>query len=460
MSERRVRSLYTVLTRDPRDAGVPPGRPAIIGPGGTAAWKDLAEWTGQALGRLSTLARQRVGLITRPAASSVVCLAALDRLSADVFLISPELDEGGRRQLVRDFRLTACVDGAIGAEGLSAEIQLIDGGDPGDGEGMVTILTSGTSGSPKAARHSWEILFRPVRQGLCGDAPRWLLTYPLRLYAGLQVLCQCLVDHGTLVIAPPGASSDEVARLLVEHRVEFASGTPSFWRRLALLADRTLLADCSLRQITLGGETVEQGVLDLLKQRMPRARLIHIYATTEHGRCFSVTDERAGFPKRFLDGPSPDGVQMRIEGGQLVVLSTNAMRGYDRYGQAEQHQGAWRPTGDLVRIEGDRVYFAGRLSDIINVGGSKVHPLEVERYVRSVAGVADVRVYPRRSSVVGQLVACEIVVEEGFDPEVVRAAVSRSCAERLPSEQRPRFIEIVPQLALSEAGKAVRRASS
>src|SRR5262245_32755960 len=98
------------------------------------------------------------------------------------------------------------------------------------------------------------------------------------------------------------------------------------------------------------------------------------------------------------------------------------MRGYDRQ-QTSCAAQAWGRTGDLVEFQGDRVVFVGRTSDIINVGGNKVHPLEVERVIRTVAGVADVRVYGKASSIVGQLVACEITPTRGVDPGQLEDAV-------------------------------------
>jgi acyl-CoA synthetase (AMP-forming)/AMP-acid ligase II len=457
MTESRLDSLLAIA--EEAAASETRDEIAIASPEGEATWSELRSWAEAAASRLSGLRGARVGLVVRPSPASVAALAALERLSSDVFLLNPGLDDAEREETGRRFRLSALVESRRDDGGITLGVRALEGGEPGGGAPTVTILTSGTSGAPKAARHTWESLLRPVRRGSSAAKSRWLVTYPLHLYAGLQVLCQCLADGGCLVIAPRGATSDELACLLVDRRIEFASGTPSFWRRLALFADPARLEHSSLRQITLGGETVDQGVLDLLARRFPNARRVHIYATSEHGRCFSVTDGQAGFPRRFLDGPSPDGVRMKVEGGQLLIQSANAMREYDRYGPGDPTGGEWRPTGDLVRIEGDRVFFEGRISDILNVGGQKVHPLEVERQVRSVPGVADVRVFGRRSSIAGQLVACEIVVEDGFDPEAVRQAVVRHCAERLQDAQRPRFIEIVPQLALSDANKTVRRTS-
>ena len=190
-------------------------------------------------------------------------------------------------------------------------------------------MTSGTTGEPKAARHSWDSLTRPVRRQAASQPPCWLLAFRPQLYAGLQVILQALLNGGTLVVAPPQAPPDEVVELMAQAGVEFASATPSYWRRLLMSSDAAMQRRVPLVQITLGGEVVDQSILDQLHETFPAARLVHIYATTELGRCFSVTDGRAGFPRAWLDQTSSDGIALQVRGGELWVRSANAMAGYD-----------------------------------------------------------------------------------------------------------------------------------
>jgi len=151
---------------------------------------------------------------------------------------------------------------------------------------------------------------------------------------------------------------------------------------------------------------------------------------------------------------------MKVESGELFVRSANAMLAYDKLAAEGAPDRDWFATGDLVEPRGERYHFVGRRSDIINVGGQKVHPLEVERVVRSVPGVGDVKVFARSSSIAGQLVACDVVPLAGADPEVVRMSVVECCNRALSAAQRPRVIQLVEQIALSDAGKTVRRVSS
>lgn len=426
----------------------------------SVTWGQLRELAVSLAGTYQGLAGRRVGLRFLPVMPSYALLFALEAINADLLLLDDRLQPGEAAQLARDLRVAALLtpDSSHPADPFSLEE--FSGEAQGSAEATVTILTSGTTGKPKPIRHTWQSLCRPVRRIEYSPSPRWLQTYRPNLYAGLQVLLQCFVNHGVLHIHGEGWEPSEIVEFIAKNRIEYISATPSYWRRLLLFADTATLKAIRPVQITLGGEVVDKAILDSLTHHFPGARIAHIYATTELGRCFSVTDTLQGFPKRWLAAPSPDGVEMRIQNNELLVRSANAMVGYDGYSSqtsllTNPHEG-WIATGDLVSIEGDRVVFVGRKSDMINVGGNKVHPVEVERIIRPVPGVSDVRVYSKRSSISGELVACDLVSDKSRPDSELVGAVRRTCHANLASHQRPRLVKIVEQLELSAAQKTIR----
>jgi acyl-coenzyme A synthetase/AMP-(fatty) acid ligase len=132
------------------------------------------------------------------------------------------------------------------------------------------------------------------------------------------------------------------------------------------------------------------------------------------------------------------------------------MLGY--YGEDPVDPDAWRATGDLVEVVGDRIEFRGRTTEVINVGGVKVHPLPIEDLVEAVPGVQIARVFGRPNKMTGAIVAVEAVAAPGSDPDAVTAAIRDACAD-LPAAARPRSIRIVDELA-TLGGKRTRRDSS
>jgi acyl-CoA synthetase (AMP-forming)/AMP-acid ligase II len=437
-----------------------PDRIALRNLAQVTSWRELAAEFAAQRKWLDPLAGRRVGLALRADRQGIASLAALESLACDAFLFDAQLPVPQRVHWCETLGLNALLpsDNHL-ASPHNAAAAPADACSTPASSGDVVILTSGTTGEPKAVRHSWAGLTRPVRQQAADSPPCWLLAFRPHLYAGLQVILQSLLNQGTLVVAPAEADPAEIAQLMAVAGVEYASATPSYWRRLLMSADAATLRRVPLLQITLGGEVVDQAILDALHQVFPRARLAHIYATTELGRCFSVTDGRAGFPRSLLERASSDGVELQVRDGELWVRSANAMTGYDPQsplppGQADA--AGWFATGDLVEQQGDRVYFAGRNSEMINVGGNKVSPVAVERVIRQLPEVAEVRVFGQASSLAGQLVACQVVPVAGVEAELLRQRVRQHCQAQLDRYQCPRLIEVVSRLPLSDAGKLVR----
>jgi acyl-CoA synthetase (AMP-forming)/AMP-acid ligase II len=430
-------------------------QPAVVTPAGSTTWGALREQACAILERGKDLGSRRIGLLLRPQASSYAAMAALDKLSCDVFLFDGRLTAQQANALAEKLKLGAWIDlGRCTNEDL--EVHQLPNEGAWSGESTLTILTSGSTGEPKAARHTWSSLSRPVRKAIAEEQPTWFLTYRPQLYAGLQVMLQCFSDHGTLVVPTADMEPTSIAQFMVDSRVQFVSATPSYWRRMVMFAAPQVLGRIPLVQVTLGGEVVDQSILDSLRRHFPKARIVHIYATTELGKCFSVSDGLAGFPSSYLDAPLHDGCALRVIDGELFVSSPNSMRMYDPLVSQLLTAPKWFPTGDLIELRLGRVHFAGRKSEIINVAGSKVHPVEVERVIRAVPGVSDVRVFGKASSIAGELVACEIVAEKDDDQDSIKRSVMEACRSALASYQIPRLIKFVHAIDLSSAGKTLR----
>ena len=152
---------------------------------------------------------------------------------------------------------------------------------------------------------------------------------------------------------------------------------------------------------------------------------------------------RPGMPASILSRDAASTAQFKINGGELYIKSLHGMRGYVGAGHlGSQEGGGWLATGDLVKVEGDRIIFLGRRTEIINVGGTKVHPLEIEAVISALPSVKLARVYGKENPVVGQIVAVDIVAHENIPESEIEAAVREACKE-FSRTMQPRLINIV-----------------
>ncbi|MGH3461583.1 MAG: AMP-binding protein [Kribbellaceae bacterium] len=312
--------------------------------------------------------------------------------------------------------------------------------------GRVWLLTSGSTGRPKRIGHTLESLTT-----VHGKQPErtWLCPYSPGTYAWWQVITisLTLADQHLVMIEPSELETWPV--IAAEHGVTAASGTPTFWRQ-TLYRDTEALAKVPLEQITLGGEPVDQAILDRLREVFPQARISWIYASSEVGASIVVHDGKAGFPKAWLDRDpesASDRPLLSVDGDELVITSPHHGAGLD---------GPVR-TGDRVEVVGDnrdRVLITGRLdSDEINVGGSKVSAGLVRNVLTAHPAVVWARVFARKAPIVGRMVAAEVVLDSEMGP-TTDADLVRWCTSRLPDYGVPRRIRFLDEIPAKETLKS------
>lgn len=316
------------------------------------------------------------------------------------------------------------------------------------------MSTSGTAGAPKLVEHTLAALTGAIRSVDPAQPLVWGTFYDIRRYGGLQIFLRSVLAGCTLVLsAPDEPLPDHLARLAAAG-VTHLSGTPSHWRRLLMSADARMIGPATVR---LSGEIADQAVLDGLAEAYPSAQVGHAYASTEAGVGFEVNDGREGFPAAYLERDEP--CAMRVEDGSLRLRSPRLANRYLGEGSpALTDPDGFVDTGDMVERRGDRLFFVGRRGGIINVGGLKVHPEEIEAVLNRHEAVRMSLVRSRRSPITGAVVVAEVVLAEGAAPEAVRPALMASCREALPVHKRPVVIRFVEALDVTPAGKLSRAA--
>lgn len=435
-----------------------PTRAAIVTDDTVVGYADVVEQAYAVASALRERGTSRFAIVDHEAATVLALLAGASLAGAEACQYPPaEREEIA--ELIARFDHEVLVTGRADLAGVAAQViapdELRGSGPAPDSppeSRPLMVLTTGTTGAPRGVLHDWSRLLASTKRVKPGAGERWLLAYGLHQFAGLQILLHVAAAGATLVAPAPRRPREGLAAMR-DHAVTHASATPTYWR--FLLAE--MRADGgphpTLTQITLGGEAIPAPLLAELSATFPDTRVSQVYAASEFGSSSSMRDGRPGLSVDVLDRGDDADVAMKIVDGQLWVRSRLGMLGY--YGEPPVEPDAWRPTGDLVEIEGDRIMFHGRTSEIINVGGVKVHPLPIEDRVGAVAGVDMARVYGRPNSMTGAIVAVEIVAASGADRQVVDAAIRAAC-EDLPAAARPRSIRFVDSVAMA-GSKIIRR---
>jgi acyl-coenzyme A synthetase/AMP-(fatty) acid ligase len=317
------------------------------------------------------------------------------------------------------------------------------------------MTTSGTTGTPKIVSHTLDSLSRTTKfTATSAQHVRWGMLYDFTRFAGMQVLLQSLLSGSILLSCDSRNTLEEKLAFFRTKGVTHISATPTLWRQILMTPNSERLP---LACATLGGEIADQRTLDRLAHTYPNAQIIHIFASTETGVGFSVKDKKAGFPLKYLED-IPNGVSLRIREGILEVFNREVENQYVGTDQAISVYEGWIPTGDLVKIEGDRILFNGRASGTINVGGNKVQPEIVEMRIMSHNSIAAARVYSKSSPITGSLVMADIILTDSTrnEKEVVRE-LKQFLLHQLEPYQVPAVFRVVESFSVNTAGKVDRK---
>jgi len=436
----------------------------VAGHHATVALSDLAA-ASCLLGGSEQLRDRSVLIATKDQVTAALALIELDGIARRLILYPHDLPIEHIRFIVASARVDAIVSDRMSPEDSGAVGTLISCGFPVQPAqcdrtpGCATewvLLTSGTTGRPKMVAHTLSSLAGAIDVSAPQAHPVvWSTFYDIRRYGGLQIFLRAMLSGGSLVL--PGAA-EPAADFLIRAAalgVTHISGTPSHWRR-ALMSQSAQQIDP--QYVRLSGEIVDQPILDHLRSFYPRAKIVHAFASTEAGVAFDVRDGLAGFPASVLERTG-DSVEMKIEEGSLRIRSPRTSAGYIGH----QSGGLTDPdgfidTGDMLERRGDRYYFVGRRDGIINVGGLKVHPEEVESVINRHPEVRMSLVRARRSPLTGALVVADVVPKTA--PERLsdlEAEILRLCREGLAQHKVPVAIRFVSNLQVAETGKLVRQ---
>ena len=291
------------------------------------------------------------------------------------------------------------------------------------------LFSSGSTGTPKCALHDLSVLLRKF--AVPRRAYRTLVFLQLDHIGGINTLFYTLANGGTAVISAD-RSAQSVCRAIEEHRVQLLPTSPTFLNLLLLSEEYKRHDLSSLELITYGTEPMPETTLRRVAQAFPNARLLQTYGLSELGilRSQSRSSDSLwvrvggeGFETKIVD----DGLWIRAESAMLGYL--NAPSPFDADGFFD--------TGDLVDVDGDWIRFRGRKSEVINVGGNKVYPAEVESVLLEMPNVADAAVAGQSSPITGQIVSATVRLVEPESQEAFKMRMRAHCAGRLSPYKIP-----------------------
>lgn len=301
----------------------------------------------------------------------------------------------------------------------------------------LTLFTSGTTGTPKKVTHTFESITRFVKISEKNMPNVWGFAYNPTHMAGIQVFFQALLN-GNSFVRLFGLPKEDILQSIAKFNITNISATPTFYRLLLPINE----IYPSVLRITSGGEKFDERTIKQLLNCFPNAKITNVYASTEAGTLFA-SDGNCFYIKPEINH------LIKIKNNELLIHQS-------LMGVSEMSKDEWYSTGDLIEILSDnpiKFKFVSRKNEMINVGGYKVNPQEVEEIICNINGISNARVYSKQNSVLGNVICCEVVLE---NKELTEAKIRAILQSKIQEFKIPRMIRFVDQIAITRTGKIKR----
>lgn len=320
---------------------------------------------------------------------------------------------------------------------------LIAQGDPG-----LVLFSSGSTGKSKAALHNFMPLlekFKARRHSMV------TLTFLLLDHiGGINTLLYVLSNSGT-VVTIQDRDPDHVCEAIERHRVEVLPTSPTFLN-LLLISEAYKRHDLSsLKRVTYGTEPMPERTLQRINELLPSVELLQTYGLSEIG----IMRSKSRSSDSLWVKVGGEDFETQIKDGILWIRARSAMLGYLNAPSPFDAEG-WFNTGDAVEVDGDYIKILGRKSEMINVGGSKVYPAEIESVLLQMPNVRDVAVVGEPNPITGQIVAARFNLFEPEDAAQFRKRMRTFCRDHLAEYKIPAKIQIVESEQYSQRFKKMR----
>ncbi len=296
------------------------------------------------------------------------------------------------------------------------------------------LFSSGSTGSSKAALHDLTRLL--ARFDTPRRAYRSIAFLLFDHIGGINTMLHALANGGGLIL-PPGRDPDQVLEQVVRHRADLLPASPTFLN-LILLSEAWKRHDLtSLKVISYGTEPMPESTLRRWHGLFPDIRLAQTYGLSETG----ILPVKSKSSDSLWIRAGGDGCEVRIVDGMLQVRSDTAMLGYLNAPTPFTADG-WFITGDAVEVDGDFIRILGRRSELINVGGEKVWPAEVENVLQELENVAEVVVYGEPNPITGAMVCARVRLRHPEDRPLFLRRMREYCASRLQRYKVPVRVQL------------------
>ena len=313
------------------------------------------------------------------------------------------------------------------------------------------LFSSGSTGAPKAMIHNLDTLVDSY-----GDKKQKQINMLVFLMfdhiGGINTMLNILSMNATMII-PQNRNADDICKLIEEYKIAVLPSSPTFLNLILINRSYEKYDLSSLRMITYGTETMPEGLLNRLKAIFSKVKFLQTFGTSETGIAVTSSKSSSSTFMKIDD----ENLEYKIVDNELWLRSKTQILGYLNRSMESFTNDGWFKTGDLVELDNEGfIKIIGRNKEIINVGGQKVLPSEVESVLLGMDEIEDCLVYGEQNAITGQSVSCDVVLKHGVDDSGFKILVRKFCKDKLDSFKIPTRVNVVQKTEFTERFKKSR----
>ena len=313
------------------------------------------------------------------------------------------------------------------------------------------LFSSGSTGAPKAMIHNLDTLVDSY-----GDKKQKQINMLVFLMfdhiGGINTMLNILSMNATMII-PQNRNADDICKLIEEYKIAVLPSSPTFLNLILINRSYEKYDLSSLRMITYGTETMPEGLLNRLKAVFSKVKFLQTFGTSETGIAATSSKSSSSTFMKIDD----ENLEYKIVDNELWLRSKTQILGYLNRSMESFTNDGWFKTGDLVELDNEGfIKIIGRNKEIINVGGQKVLPSEVESVLLSMDEIEDCLVYGEQNAITGQSVSCDVVLKHGIDDSGFKILVRKFCKDKLDNFKIPTRVNVVQKTEFTERFKKSR----
>ena len=315
------------------------------------------------------------------------------------------------------------------------------------GDTGIILFSSGTTGKPKVMIQNFSEIIKSINKPRKKRSLTFIILLMFDHIGGLNTLLNCLIAGSPFVI-PKDRNPSTVLDLIQKHKVNILPTTPTFLNLLLLDDNFNPNKLLSLKLITYGTERMSEVLLKKINSFLPNIKLLQTFGTSETGILKTKSKSSDSLFFKIVD----DEKDFKIVDGELYLRSKTSIKGYLNHSNENFKKDGWYATGDLVELDDDGyMKIIGRKNKIINVGGLKVYPSEVEAVLNSIEDVIDSTVYGQQNNIMGNIV-CAKIYTNFKEKKLLKSLIKKTCRAKLDKFKIPVII-LFDELKITDRGK-------